>query len=517
MTTNRRLQIAPDFLLDLGNERLSRGSQPYPLRPKTFAVLKHLVTHPGRVVTKAELLDDVWSDSYPSDMVLKVSIRELRKALDDDPKSPRFIETAHGRGYRFIGSVTGCAPLEASALVGSALCGRDGERQRLHDRLARALAGERQVVFVLGEPGAGKTALIEGFLAESAAEANMGILHGRCQTFFGAEHPFLPVLDSLEHLARSESDGLLKSQLGHHAPSWLARLPSLLEPEVPWPPVLSGVPHLGELMLALDRYADDRPLIQILEDVDRADPGTLDLVLGLGERRETSRHLLIATCPPPEQCPDRVYARIHRRLSIQGRLRDLRLDGLDVTAVQKILRRRLAGWKEDGGGSLTELATKLRDLTEGNPLYLECLVEKLLEDGELAFEEGTWYLGRRARLVLPPRISDLVEERLVELSASDRRLLEAASVLGPKVTAPKLAAALGEAAFDIGTRLEILARRGLFLRRHGGEAFHFRHALERRALAARLTSAQHTRYRHFAKPVRRPSDPTEAGSAHNDL
>src|SRR5947209_18221988 len=75
------------------------------LRPKAFAVLDYLLGHPGRLVTKEELLNAVWPGTFVGEAVLKVAIREVREALGDDPRTPRFIETAHRRGYRFIGRI----------------------------------------------------------------------------------------------------------------------------------------------------------------------------------------------------------------------------------------------------------------------------------------------------------------------------------------------------------------------------------------------------------------------------
>jgi DNA-binding winged helix-turn-helix (wHTH) protein len=88
--------------LDLANECLWRGAQAIPLRPKTFAVLRYLVEHSGQLVTKAALLDAVWPKIAVSDGGLMVCMHELRRVLGDDPKTPRFIETVHRRGYRFI-------------------------------------------------------------------------------------------------------------------------------------------------------------------------------------------------------------------------------------------------------------------------------------------------------------------------------------------------------------------------------------------------------------------------------
>ncbi len=93
------------FQLDVRNQSLLRRGEELAVRPKTFGVLCHLVKRRGQLVTKAELLDAVWTESHVSDIVLKVSIRELRRAFEDQPREPRYIETHYRRGYRFIGSI----------------------------------------------------------------------------------------------------------------------------------------------------------------------------------------------------------------------------------------------------------------------------------------------------------------------------------------------------------------------------------------------------------------------------
>ena len=98
-----------DFTLDGSSGYLYHGGDVVPLTPKAFAVLDCLATQAGRLVPKQELLDAVWPGVFVGDAVLKVAIREIRRALGDDSHAPRFIETAHRRGYRFIASVTGAA------------------------------------------------------------------------------------------------------------------------------------------------------------------------------------------------------------------------------------------------------------------------------------------------------------------------------------------------------------------------------------------------------------------------
>ena len=100
-----RFYVFPPFRLDLVNECLWRDAHQIALRSKPFAVLRCLLEHAGQLVTKDVLFNTVWPGVYVSDSPLLVCIHELRKALGDDAHTPRFIETVHGRGYRFIGKV----------------------------------------------------------------------------------------------------------------------------------------------------------------------------------------------------------------------------------------------------------------------------------------------------------------------------------------------------------------------------------------------------------------------------
>src|SRR5918996_4808064 len=105
MSAERILAFA-EFRLDPVSGHLYRRNEPVALAPKAFALLQFLAGQTGRLVSKEELLGAVWPNVFVGDAVLKGTIRELRKALGDDSHEPRFIETAHRRGYRFISHVT---------------------------------------------------------------------------------------------------------------------------------------------------------------------------------------------------------------------------------------------------------------------------------------------------------------------------------------------------------------------------------------------------------------------------
>jgi pimeloyl-ACP methyl ester carboxylesterase/DNA-binding winged helix-turn-helix (wHTH) protein/class 3 adenylate cyclase len=101
------------FQLDLSTGRLSGPSGPIPLAPKALAVLEYLAARPGRLINKDELLAAIWPGVFLGDGALKVCVSEIRRALGDDARQPRIIETAHRRGYRFIAEVVGSTPIPA--------------------------------------------------------------------------------------------------------------------------------------------------------------------------------------------------------------------------------------------------------------------------------------------------------------------------------------------------------------------------------------------------------------------
>jgi DNA-binding winged helix-turn-helix (wHTH) protein len=87
------------YRFEVESGRLWSGAREVRLTPKASAVLKELVTHAGRPVSKDDLFTAVWSGTAVSDDALTSCIQELRRALEDDAKQPRFIETRHRRGY----------------------------------------------------------------------------------------------------------------------------------------------------------------------------------------------------------------------------------------------------------------------------------------------------------------------------------------------------------------------------------------------------------------------------------
>ena len=148
------------FELDEADARLTCAGQPVALAPKPFAVLCALARSPRMLVTKNALLDAVWGHRFVTESVLKSAISEVRAALGDDPKQPRYIETVSRRGYRFIAAPVGAPSQSAPAVEQSgaaasghpaltaltALCRGDAALAELIRMVAATLERERLVL-----------------------------------------------------------------------------------------------------------------------------------------------------------------------------------------------------------------------------------------------------------------------------------------------------------------------------------------------------------------------------------
>src|SRR5919108_946084 len=97
--------IFGDYTLDTQRYELHHAGEPIKLRRKVFQVLAYLLAHRDRVVSKQELLEHLWPNQFVGDETLTSCIKALRKALGEWGRTPRFLRTLHGQGYRFVGAV----------------------------------------------------------------------------------------------------------------------------------------------------------------------------------------------------------------------------------------------------------------------------------------------------------------------------------------------------------------------------------------------------------------------------
>jgi len=178
--------------------------------------------------------------------------------------------------------------------------GRAQELARLHAAFARAQRGERQLTFVSGEAGIGKTTLVDCFLAQARASGHVWIGRGQCIEQQGPGEAYLPVLEALGQLCRERHGEQVIAVLRRYAPMWLVQLPGLLEPgELE---ALQRQVHgssrermLREFVEALDILAAETVVVLVVEDLHWSDVSTLELLAYLAQRRGRARLQVIGT------------------------------------------------------------------------------------------------------------------------------------------------------------------------------------------------------------------------------
>jgi hypothetical protein len=327
-----------DFRIDLRDERLWRGQQALPLTPKAFAVLRpHRAAGPAGDEDRA-VRRDLARHGGRRCGAHGGDLRAARRALGDDPRAPRFIQTVHRRGYRFVATirsspashvgsiaagpgppsdpsldVTADEPDRAPDVAPSrALVGREEEMRQLHACLRGALDGQCQVVFVPGEPGIGKTALVGAFLEQVARSTPGWTGEGQCIEHYGAGEAYLPVFGGLcvSSAAALRGPGCGRSWVSTPRAGWRRCLAS--STHRPWtrsPLRTQGATRermLREMADALEALTTEQPVVVVLEDLHWSDHASVELLSFLARIRPAARLLLIGTYRPAD-----VVAREH--------------------------------------------------------------------------------------------------------------------------------------------------------------------------------------------------------------
>jgi DNA-binding winged helix-turn-helix (wHTH) protein/tetratricopeptide (TPR) repeat protein/type II secretory pathway predicted ATPase ExeA len=503
------------FQLDRRAARLTQGDNTIPLRPKTWAVLLYLAERPGALVTSAELLDAVWPNVSVTPSTLTKSIAELRVALNDEARRPHCIETVHRRGFRFIAKTSddlrrGAASPDWSTRDARAptFVGREAALARLGELFAKAYAGERQIVFVTGEAGVGKTTLVERFLDSPMLRGSASpvwVARGVCIEQQGAREAYMPVLAALEELAHRPDAERLVGLLRRTAPTWLVQMPWLLgdDADVVRRSLDIARPErmLREVAILIEALTTDVALIILLEDLHWSDPSTIDLLSFLAQRRKPARLLVLGTYRASE-----LAVRQHALSSVAQTLKARRCcTELPLHDLSEEELRRYLGLRFPGADFAPELAAKIHEHTGGNPLFVTWMVELALRRGWILETEPGWALTvplEKLESEVPDDTRQMIAVGFDSLRPEDRALLEAASVVGVEFDARILAAALERGVDEVDGRCGHLARAHWFLRVAGdtewpdGSAtrrYAFTHTLYRRAAYAETPEGRRQR------------------------
>jgi len=469
-----------DVVLEPARWSLRVGSELVTPEPKVFELLSYLMRHHGRLVSKAELLDSLWAGDVVGESVLTRCVSCARKLLSDDSKTPRFIRTVHGRGYEFIAPVSTHSspaaavarePTDAEGFVASEgnpgerpFIGRKRERARLEQALRQLEARRGDFLLLIGEPGIGKTRLLQEMRGSAPPSVEVHAARGSAvegaPTFFAWQQIFRSLVRarSLKIVRRafdSAPSGARKLLLG--TDGWQA------EDQPGWDSPNERFRTFDAMARGLSELAEQRPFTLVFDDLHATDLVSL-LLLEFLTQALAAPILVIGSLRDAERLGDRAREEALARIRAACRT-EIVLPGLNREEVTDFVQLHV----EPGQAGL---AASLFSRTGGNPFFLSVLTS----GGDLP---------RAAEASLPSAVQQAVARRLAALEPGCRRLLEIAALCGQTFDALVLARAAGE---DLEHCVKLLASAGSarVIARTGVNEYRFIHDLIREVLCAQL-------------------------------
>lgn len=470
------------FRLDTTNQCLWHGEARADLTPKAFDVLRYLLEHAGRLVPQEELLEALWPDTYVNPEVLRKYILQIRRVLGDQAEDPRFIETLPRRGYRFIAPVVegSAAPLVHLPLAPAVnMVGREPTMVALERSLDKAFAGQRQIVLVTGEPGIGKTTLIDEFQRRIAGSRScLRIARGQCLEGYGGKEPYYPVLEALGGLCQGPGAESLVQSLAALAPTWLVQFPALVKREHRrmLQREIQGATRermLREISEALETITSENLLLLILEDLHWSDQSTVDFISALARRRQPAKLMFVGTYRTVDLIlAEHPLKELKQDLLMHHLCHEVELEPLHEEEIAEYL----AG--ESQGAALPgELAALIYRHSEGNPLFMVAALEHMTQRLFLSRDKRKWKFNvplGEIDLEVPESLHQMIELQIDRLSFEEKRVLEVASL--QSVEGPRFGAASRAAAIDLDPQsfeeiCERISRRHWILRSAGYAEF----------------------------------------------
>src|SRR5258708_5099792 len=518
------MKLFRPFRLDPGNQCLWRGEHRVPLTPKAFDVLRYLVEHPGRLVTQDELLEALWPETYVNPELIKKYILGIRKVLGDQHDNPVYIETLPKRGYQFIAPVTDHVaeePHELSSEAVSKMVGRAGPLGELQAAFKKALRGQRQIVFVAGEPGIGKTTLVDSFHRLASHQGNARTARGQCVEGFGGKEPYYPMLDALGQLTRAAKTEAMVQTLAKRAPTWLIQFPSLVKPEqreALQREILGATRErmVREICEALESLSSEAPILLAFEDLHWVNQSTLDLISALPRRREQAKLMLVCTYRPVDVILSNSGLKgLKQDLQVHNLCTEIALERLPEPAIAEYLATEFPNASLPPG-----MADLIYRHSEGNPLFMVAFVQDMMKNGSIVHDREEWRLTRRLETIdpgVPQSLQQMLEVQFERLNPPEQSVLEAGSVEGEHFSAWAIANALAEKIDHIEDLFDELAPRQQLIKAIGIQElpnglvaahYEFRHSLYRQAIYKRLSSGRLARlHRALAERLKTLSGP----------
>jgi DNA-binding winged helix-turn-helix (wHTH) protein/tetratricopeptide (TPR) repeat protein len=469
------LYLFDDLILDTDQRELRRDRNLIPLQPQVFDLLLYLIRLRDRVVTKDDLISAIWGGRIVSDSALATRINAARAAIGDSGDEQRLIKTLPRKGIRFVGAVRESAKAVESPVAPTKVemsypvVGRTVPLEMLDKMTEHVLAGRRQMGFVTGEAGIGKTAFLAKAI-ERLTEQGFDLLYGRCTERFGTDEVFLPLIDALLNRYRANGVDLLAA-IRAHAPTWIVQLPGVIDAteRAALQDEVFGATRermLREFCDLVEALSADRPWILVLEDLHWSDFATLDVLSRFARGTGKASVLVLGSYRPADSLSGgHPIRRLHQDLEIHGCCSELRLDRLSGSEVERYLALRF-----DDAELASTLSKPVFERTQGHPLFVASLLKHLIDQASIVEMDGSWRLSSQATYSqesVPNDLLTMISHELDRLSEGERRLLEAASVAGEEFSAALVAAGLSRDAVEVERDIEALIRKDHILVRSG--------------------------------------------------
>jgi serine/threonine protein kinase/predicted ATPase len=348
--------------------------------------------------------------------------------------------------------------------------GRQKELAELGRAFESAAAGQGLFLCVTGEPGIGKTTLLDDFLGElSATGRPCALARGRCSERLAGTEAYLPFLEALESLLHGEGGEAAARVMKATAPNWYAQVVSLTTEDSSLTRLLaeSKAASQERLKRELGAFLRDvshlRPLLLFIDDLHWADASTVDLLAYLGGKCAGMRALLVLTYRPTDLVLGKhPWGPVKLDLQARGVCHELALELLTRADLDRYLALEFPGH-----GFPEEFAALVHARTEGSPLFMADLLRYLRDRQVLTQEQGRWTLRESVpdlQRHLPESVRGMIQRKIDQLGEDDRRLLVAASVQGYEFDSAVVAGVLERDAADVEDRLDELDRVHAFVR-----------------------------------------------------
>ena len=388
------------------------------------------------------------------------------------------------------------------------IVGREGELQQLDDGLAQAIARRGRTLLVTGEPGIGKTTLVDEFIRRARRRSEPLLVgRGRCIEQYGTGETYLPFLDALGSLLSGTGGARVGTVLRSHAPMWCLQLPSAFgssdtHTELQQETIGATKDRmLRELGDALAELTASIAVVLVLEDLHWADTPSIDLLRYLCQRVPDQRLLVVGTLRPEDvERRDHPLRGYRHELVGRERCEEIALPMFASHHVERYLDARFA--PNDFASQLTGL---IQRKTDGHPLFATLLIQWLLDRGDIVRSPDGWTLSHVVadeHIQAPQGVRSIIQTKLEALDDDDQRALQYASVEGEEFQSAVLAHLLDVDDVELEERLAPLDTRHRLIATVAEEElpdgtlttrYRFSHALYRDALYGDVVSQRRVR------------------------